>query len=127
MTFACAAILLGWTLLGPAIVDLLFSGEAEITRVGCFLVGLNVATALLCATYQLLVMIPLGLEDLVFKLDSIGAVIGVGLIAALSTTENVYWAFATWSIINGLALPYFVFVVRRRMSANDQALQPNVQ
>ncbi len=127
MTLACACVLLGWTILGPTIVDLLFSGEADITRVGCFLVGLNVATALICATYQLLVMIPLGLEDLVFKLGSIGAVVGVGMIAALSTTQSVYWAFATWSITNGLALPYFVYVVRRRMAAIEHALQPDVQ
>ena len=89
--------------------------------------GLNVATALLCATYQLLVMIPLGLEDLVFKLGSIGAVVGVGMIAALSTTQSVYWAFATWSLMNGLALPYFVHVVRRRMASIEHSLQPDVQ
>ena len=125
MTGASAVILLGWTVLGPLIVDLLFSGEAEITRVGCFLVGLNVATALLCATYQLLVMIPLDMHDLVFKLGSVGAVIGVVVLAVLSTTQNVYLAFSTWSIMNGASLPIPDVSGEAQEPCGELTLEPN--
>lgn len=123
MAAASAAVLLAWTVLGPTVVHLLFSGEAQITRVGCFLIGLNVATALVCGTYQLLVMIPLGLQDLAFKMNSIGAMAGVLVLVGLSTTQNEYWAFSTWSITNGLSLPVLMYVVRRHMAAQDHPLQ----
>jgi hypothetical protein len=87
--------------LGQIGLDYLFAGRLELALLDRLLLALSIALAFYNRSYQLLVMIPLGHKDLVYRSTMISSVIGLGLYLALIPTLGV---------TGGLLVPPVVFV-----------------
>lgn len=119
MVGAAVTVVCSWVLMGPLVISVLFSGEVEISRLGCTLVGLSVAAVLLAKTYELLVMIPMGMEREVFRTDSAFAILGLAVLTGASATGVAYLAISSWTVVSFLMLGHLMFLVRTRI--NEQS------
>ena len=119
ITVLAGCVLGAWALAGPWVVSILFSGQVNVSRLGCSLVGLSVSLALLVKSYELLIMIPMGLSSRVFRIESFFAIAGMVVLVATSIIGDAYLAISSWSLVGVVMMAYLVFVARRERLTQD--------
>lgn len=107
MAVFAALIFVGVAALGQVGLDYLFAGRLALPLLDRMLLALSIALAFYNRSYQLLVMIPLGQKDLVYRSTMVSSLIGLGLYLALIPTLGVTGGLLVPPlIITGLQIQY---------------------
>ncbi|MCU1473900.1 hypothetical protein [Amnibacterium sp.] len=102
LVFAVVVVLLviaGFGIVGPYVISYMFSGRLHFTRIELLLIGGGIGAAFLLRATQILVLVPLGRESVVYRTTLVNAV--VGLVAFVV-------AVRIWGFIGGLWAPVVV-------------------
>jgi hypothetical protein len=89
------AFFLVWEIIGSGIIAVVFSGEIQLSLGTLALLGLSVAGVFLARATELLVMVPQGMERLVYQANTTLSLIGLVAFVILARP---------WGVVGGLAV-----------------------
>lgn len=108
------AVIPGWLLLGPTVLRLLYAGQLELTVVGHLLLVLTISSVLFCSACELLVLIPLGHADAVYRGNSVASLLGIGAVALGAFRYGALGGVGAWVLVHTLLVLYYLTVLLRR-------------
>lgn len=105
-----------WSLAGPQAAGFLFAGELDLSRTLSLLIGVALAATMSLRSFELLVLVPLGLTKVAFRINAIVSFGGVGLLYAAALADSVVAGLAAWIVIHAAIYAWELVALRHRAS-----------
>jgi hypothetical protein len=107
------ALVPGWMLLGPTVVDLLYAGRLTLTWPTHLLLVLAIAGQLVVTSMELLLMVPLGHAAAVYRGTTVISLVGLVLLLAAATWVGAVGGVGVWILVEVLLVLYYLVTLRR--------------
>jgi len=108
-----ATAFLVWAVAGPLAARFLFAGELDLSRTLSVLIGLALATTMSVRSFELLVLVPRGMADVVFRINAVVSLGGVVLLYLAARADSVTTGLLAWVAIHLAIYAWEAATVRR--------------
>ena len=116
------ALVPGWMLLGPTVVDLLYAGRLEFAWPLHLLLVVAIAGQLVVTSMELLLMVPLGLAAAVYRANTVVSLLGLVLLVVAASVAGARGGVVVWILAQtALVLCYLLALLRSRRSQRTAA------
>jgi len=117
------ALVPGWLLLGPTVVNLLYAGRVTLAWPLHLLLVVAIAGQLVVTSMELLLMVPLGHTAAVYRGTTTISLLGLVLLVIAAPTAGAVGGLVVWVIVQVLLVAFYLLTLRRsrrgRGSAGD--------
>jgi O-antigen/teichoic acid export membrane protein len=107
------ALVPGWMLLGPTVVDVLYAGRLTLHWPTHLLLVVAIAGQLIVTSMELLLMVPLGCSRAVYRGTSVVSLLGLVLLGVAAPVAGAVGGVAVWVVAQALLVGYYLLTLRR--------------
>jgi hypothetical protein len=107
------ALVPGWLLLGPTVVDLLYAGRLVLPWTTHLLLIVAIAGQLVGTSMELLLMVPLGHTRAVYRGTTVVSLLGLILLGFAAPVVGALGGVGVWVIAQALLVGYYLVTLRR--------------